>query len=134
MGVLEQLRKEADQKKSSEKLQLDQTLYQEHAYKAQILPKMQELFKYLKELVEHLNYLEVPVQVESYSLRFPNLGTLATLVRMMMPFSEISVSSSPSCTMRPSARSPVFWLILYVRTPLPPRPWVRNSSNNVQRP
>ncbi|NOR79627.1 MAG: hypothetical protein GQ529_02145 [Methyloprofundus sp.] len=77
MGVLEQLRKEADQKKSSEKLQLDEKLYREHAYKTQVLPKMQELFKYLKELVEHLNYLEVPVQVENYSLRFPNLGTLA---------------------------------------------------------
>ena len=77
MGVLEQLRKEADQKKSSEQLQLDQKQQREHAHKTQILPKMQELFKYLKELVEHLNYLEVPVQVENYSIRFPRLGVLA---------------------------------------------------------
>ena len=53
MGVLEQLRKEADQKKSSEQLQLDQKQQREHAYKTQVLPKMQELFKYLQELVEH---------------------------------------------------------------------------------
>ncbi|NOQ15260.1 MAG: hypothetical protein GQ583_12390 [Methyloprofundus sp.] len=77
MGVLEQLRKEADQKKSSEQLQLDQKQQRERVYKIQLLPKMQELFKYLQELVEHLNYLEVPVQVENYSLRFPKLGTLA---------------------------------------------------------
>lgn len=77
MGVLDQLRKEADQKKSSELQQLDQKQQRELTYKKQILPKMQELFKYLQELVEHLNYLDVPVQVENYSLRFPKLGILA---------------------------------------------------------
>ena len=77
MGVLDQLRKEADEKKSSERQEVDQKQQKKDAYKKQILPKMQELFKYLQELVDHLNYLDVPVQVENYSLRFPNLGTLA---------------------------------------------------------
>ncbi len=77
MGVLDQLRKQADQKKSSEQQQINQQQQIEFIYKNQILPKMKEIFKYLQELVEHLNYLEVPVQVEDYSSRFPKLGTLS---------------------------------------------------------
>lgn len=77
MGVLDQLRKKADQKKSSEKQEMNQQQQRGYTYKRQILPKMQEVFKYLQELVEHLNYLEVPVQVKDYSSRFPKLGTLA---------------------------------------------------------
>ena len=77
MGVLDQLRKEADQKKSSEQQKKNYKQQIDTAYKSQILPKMQEVFKYMRELVDHLNYLEVPIQVENYSSRFPKLGTLA---------------------------------------------------------
>ena len=77
MGVLDQLRREVDQKRSSEQQGVDNKQQRERAYKQQILPKMQELFKYLKELVEHLNYLEVPVQVENYCSRYPKLGVLS---------------------------------------------------------
>ena len=76
MGILDQLRKEADQKRSSEQQELDDKRQRELTYKQQILPKMQELFKYLQELVEHLNYLDVPVQVENYCSRYPKLGSL----------------------------------------------------------
>jgi hypothetical protein len=76
MGVLDQLRKEADQKKLSEQETVDQQALRAKLYKTQVLPKMQQIFKYLQELAEHLNYLEVPVQVENYSDRFPRLGTL----------------------------------------------------------
>jgi len=76
MGVLDQLRKEADQKKLSEQQAVDQEALRDKLYKTQILPKMQQVFKYLQELVAHLNYIEVPIQVESYSERFPRLGTL----------------------------------------------------------
>jgi len=76
MGVLDQLRKEADQKKISEQQTVDQQAHRYKHYKTKILPKMQQVFKYLQELVAHLNYLEVPIQVESYSDRFPRLGTL----------------------------------------------------------
>lgn len=77
MGVLEQLRKEANQKKSTQKQELNQTQQCELNYKRLILPKMQEIFNYLQELVDHLNYLEVPVLVEEYTPRFPKMGVLA---------------------------------------------------------
>jgi len=77
MGVLDQLRKQADQKKSSEKQEIDQSKKRDHTYKTEILPKMQEIFQYIQELVEHLNYLEVPIQIEHYSHRFPKLGMLS---------------------------------------------------------
>ena len=76
MGILDQLRQEVNQKKSSEQLERGQKQQREQAYKEQILPKMQQIFKYMQELVEHLNYLELPVQVESYSSRFPRLGSM----------------------------------------------------------
>jgi len=76
MGVLDQLRQEADQKKSAEQRVDNQDEYKEQSYKTQILPKMQQVFKYMQELVAHLNYLDVPIQIENYSDRFPKLGTL----------------------------------------------------------
>ena len=76
MGILDQLRKEADQKKSSEQQQVDLKQLQEQRYKSLILPKMQEIFKYMQELVKYLNYLEVPVQIEEYCTRYPKLGPL----------------------------------------------------------
>ncbi|MDF1581820.1 MAG: hypothetical protein RQ733_06585 [Methyloprofundus sp.] len=74
--MLDQLRKEADQKKISEQQTVDQHALRAKLYKTQVLPKMQQIFKYLQELVAHLNYLEVPIQVENYSDRFLRLGTL----------------------------------------------------------
>jgi len=77
MGILDQLRKQADQKKSSEKQEIAQNKQQAQVYKTEIAPKMQEIFQYTQELVEYLNYLEVPIQIEHYSDRFPKLGVLA---------------------------------------------------------
>ncbi|WP_167374292.1 hypothetical protein [Bathymodiolus platifrons methanotrophic gill symbiont] len=48
MGILDQLRKEADQKKSSEQQEIDQNKLCEQNYKAEILPKMQEIFSYMQ--------------------------------------------------------------------------------------
>lgn len=76
MGILDQLRKQADEKKSSEQKVVDQKQIQAQRYKSEILPKMQEIFAYMQELVKYLNYLEVPVQVGNYSSRYPDLGTL----------------------------------------------------------
>ena len=76
MGILDQLRKQADEKKSSEQKEVDQKQIQAQRYKSEILPKMQEMFAYMQELVKYLNYLEFPVQVENYSSRYPDLGTL----------------------------------------------------------
>ncbi len=77
MGVLEQLRQEAGQKKSSEQQGVDLGQQREQLYKTKILPKMQEVLKYLQELVEHLNYLEVPIQIENYTAKYSKLGVLA---------------------------------------------------------
>lgn len=76
MGILDQLRKQADQKKSFEQQEVDDEQQKEHIYQAQILPKMQQIFHYLQELVEYLNYLEIPVKIENYSEYFPKLGIL----------------------------------------------------------
>ncbi|RLA26154.1 MAG: hypothetical protein DRQ62_00490 [Gammaproteobacteria bacterium] len=76
MGILDQLRKEADLKKSTELQEIDLKQLQAERYKSYILPKMQEIFTYMQELVKYLNYLEVPVQVEDYSARYPQLGAL----------------------------------------------------------
>lgn len=76
MGILDQLRKEADEKKSSEQQERDLKQLQAERYKNNVLPKMQEIFKYMQELVNYLNYLEVPVQVENYCTRYPKLGPL----------------------------------------------------------
>ncbi|OQK16903.1 hypothetical protein AU255_03090 [Methyloprofundus sedimenti] len=76
MSILDQLRKEADEKKNSEQQQVDLEQLQAQRYKTEILPKMQEIFKYMQELVKYLNYLDVPVQVKEYSSRYPQLGSL----------------------------------------------------------
>lgn len=76
MRILDQLREEAEQKKHSEQQEMDQKQEKKYVYSSHILPKMQKIFIYLQELVQHLNYLEIPVQVENYSSRFPKLGTL----------------------------------------------------------
>jgi len=76
LSILDQLRKEADEKKTFEQQKLDLKQVQAQRYKIEILPKMQEIFKYMQELVKYLNYLEVPVQVIDYSSRYPQLGSL----------------------------------------------------------
>ncbi|WP_221894396.1 hypothetical protein [Bathymodiolus japonicus methanotrophic gill symbiont] len=53
----------ACQKKYSEQKEVDQQQIQAQRYKNEILPKMQEIFAYMQELVKYLNYLEVPVLV-----------------------------------------------------------------------
>jgi len=76
LSILDQLRKEADEKKTSDQQKVDLKQLQAQRYKIEILPKMQEIFKYMQELVKYLNYLEVPVQVKDYSSRYPQLGSL----------------------------------------------------------
>ncbi len=76
MGILDDLREEASQKQAE--LHED-TLHKEkleHNYQVSILPKMQQLFSYFKELIEYLNIIETPLEVTHYSRRYPQLGTL----------------------------------------------------------
>lgn len=76
MGVLEQLRDQVNRKQDDA---LDQqNIEQELAarYKGAILPKMQSIFVFMKEMVEHLTYLEQAVFIDDYSSRYPQLGRL----------------------------------------------------------
>jgi hypothetical protein len=76
MGVLEQLRDQVNRKQDDA---LDQqTIEQELAarYKKSILPKMQSIFVFMKEMVEHLTYLEQAVFIDDYSSRYPQFGRL----------------------------------------------------------
>jgi hypothetical protein len=76
MGVLEQLRDQVNRKQDDA---LDQqTIEQELAarYKESILPKMQSIFVFMKEMVEHLTYLEQAVFIDDYSSKYPQFGRL----------------------------------------------------------
>jgi len=76
MGILDELRSDAEQKKGGELKQEDNKKVLEDAYLHDILPAMQSIFKYLKELVDHLNYVGVAVKVMQYSPRYSQLGVL----------------------------------------------------------
>ncbi|MGJ0490473.1 hypothetical protein [Methylobacter sp.] len=76
MGVLEQLRDQVNRKQDDA---LDQqNIEQELAarYKESILPKMQSIFVFMKEMVEHLTYLEQAVFIDDYSSKYPQFGRL----------------------------------------------------------
>jgi hypothetical protein len=76
MGVLEQLRGQVHGKQDDELGQ--RHIEQELAarYKDAILPKMQSIFVFMKEMVQHLTYLEQSIFVDDYSSKYPQLGRL----------------------------------------------------------
>ncbi|MCW8928700.1 MAG: hypothetical protein OQL19_00495 [Gammaproteobacteria bacterium] len=76
MGILDDLREEASQKQID--LQEDTLLKEklEHNYQILILPKMQQLFSYFKELIDYLSIIENPIEIPEYSKRYPQMGML----------------------------------------------------------
>ncbi len=76
MGILDDLREEASQKdaQQQENTRLSEQL--EHNYQVLILPKMQQLFAYFKELLAYLELIESPIEVTDYTKRYSELGTL----------------------------------------------------------
>ncbi len=76
MGILDDLREEASQKQAD--LQEDTLLREklEHNYQLLVLPRMQQLFSYFKELIEYLSIIENPIEVSQYSKRYSQLGLL----------------------------------------------------------
>ncbi len=76
MGILDQLRDEANIKQESEFQSLNNQQSLEATYQENILPKMQKTFTFLKEIVEHLAYLEQAIKITDYSQRFPEIGAL----------------------------------------------------------
>jgi len=76
MGILDDLRDEVSQKQVA--LQDEERLNEQrkHNYQVLILPKMQQLFSYFKELIEYLNVIESPEEITHYSHRYPQLNDL----------------------------------------------------------
>lgn len=76
MGIIDDLREEVRQKQM---VNLEDTAFQEqleHNYQLLILPKMQQIFSYFKELIDYLSILETPVEITQYTNRYPLLGKL----------------------------------------------------------
>lgn len=77
MGILDQLRSEASSKQESESAAAEVREQLENEYQTNILPKMQKIYLFLKEIVEHLSYLEKAIEVPDYCQRFPEMGALS---------------------------------------------------------
>jgi hypothetical protein len=76
MSILDELRKKADEKKAAEKHAQLINERLEKIYQTELLPKMQLIFDTLSETLNHLNFLEEPIAVSNYSLRYPQFGHL----------------------------------------------------------
>lgn len=76
MGILDQLRHEASDKQESEFAAVDVQQQLENEYQQQILPKLQKTYTFLKEIIEHLSYLEKGVETGEYSKDYPQFGVL----------------------------------------------------------
>lgn len=76
MGILDDLREEANLKQAE--LNEDSLLQEklEHNYQILILPRMQQIFSYFKELIDYLGIIEEPIKIEQYSRRYPEMGQL----------------------------------------------------------
>ncbi|MFK5987042.1 MAG: hypothetical protein QM479_16665 [Pseudomonadota bacterium] len=76
MGILDELRDEAERKKIVEQQQTISSEKLEEIYQQNLLPKMQKIFDFFKEIVNHLQYLQDPIKVENYSNKYAQLGDL----------------------------------------------------------
>jgi hypothetical protein len=76
MGVLDELRKKADEKKAAEQLEATNKEQLEQVYQSQILPKMQFIFDSFQEAIKYLNFLEEPVRVDYHCEKYPQFGSL----------------------------------------------------------
>jgi len=76
MGVLDELRKKADEKKAAEQQEAKINDQLETIYQTKILPKMQFMFDSFQEAINYLNFLKEPVQVKNYCPRYPQFGNL----------------------------------------------------------
>ena len=77
MGILDQLRSEANLKQESEFAVANNQQHLELEYKTRILPKMQRVYLFLKEIVDHLSYLEKAIEIKDYCQRYPQIGALS---------------------------------------------------------
>jgi len=92
MGYLDDLRKKSDSKKGVEEQQRLAREKRELFYKESIIPALKELYGYLSEVVEHLNYLEHDVFVNY------NLGSLGRLKDLKQSDYSLFVDSRQNMT------------------------------------
>lgn len=76
MGILDQLREEANKIQSKHQQDADLQKQKEHNYQFIILPKLQHLFSYFKELLDYLEIIKEPVKIDHYSDRYSHLDSL----------------------------------------------------------
>jgi hypothetical protein len=76
MSILDELRLKANEKKDAQQQQESHEQHLASSYKHVLLPKMQQIFSYLNEVVANLNFLAEPVLIKDYSRRYPQLGDL----------------------------------------------------------
>jgi uncharacterized membrane protein len=76
MSILDQLKSEADSKRESEFAAANMRQHLESEYQTNILPRMQKMYGFLKEIVEHLSYLDKAIEIADYSHDYPQIGAL----------------------------------------------------------
>lgn len=76
MGLLDQLREEATKKQEEQRYQESVQRSKEDIYQYQLLPAMQQIYTYFKEVTEYLNILNEPIKIEDYSKNYPQFGCL----------------------------------------------------------
>lgn len=75
MGILDELRKEAESKKQVAVEDAELAQRRERTYQQILLPTMQKMLKSIQEVLEYVQQLG-PVEVESYSNKRPEIGKL----------------------------------------------------------
>lgn len=76
MGILNELREEANKKKNKELERKDSQQILESVYKSELLPALQHVYKFFKEIVEYLEILEDPIIIKEYSNKYQDFNDL----------------------------------------------------------
>ena len=74
--ALDELRQETNLKKVHDDIQKTREQVWQQNYTDLVLPKMQFIYYYLKEVVDHLKFIDHKVSINDYSQRFPKFETL----------------------------------------------------------
>jgi hypothetical protein len=73
MGILDELREQADQRRGDEQERAERESERSAYYRNELLPRMRVIYAYLFELVQHVNYLQPEVCL---AYQFEGLGRL----------------------------------------------------------
>ena len=76
MGVLEELRQQTNLKKVHDDVQKTREQIWQQNYINIVLPKMQQIYYYFKEVIDHLQFVDHKIDIKDYSERYPKFETL----------------------------------------------------------